>query len=360
MLSPLLEFRPTNRPWHFPVLAGLSVGLPLLAGHWTGNLAGGKLASLAGLVILYTNYEAGLVHRMLTLMACSFGILVAFVVGAVCGGHPLLAAGGLGVFAAVLHVVLYYLKLHRPPGNFFFIMVASVAACLPFELGSLPARVGYVALGTMLACGLGLLYSLLALRRQAPAPAVITMPKGRVVNLVEALTFGGFVGLALLLAYWLHLDTPYWVPVSCMAVMQGASTVHVWQRGVQRVLGTLVGLGLAWAALRLHPSLLSIGVAIVGLQIVVEVLVVRNYAVAVVFLTVLTIFLAESDATLLQDPNGLLLARGLDILLGSALGAVGGWVLYHERLHALAARQARRTRMVLGRQQKRTAASQRA
>jgi uncharacterized membrane protein YccC len=354
MLQPLFEFRPTTRPWHFPILAGLSVGLPLLAGHWAGNLAGGKLASLAGLVILYTNYETGLLPRMLTLMACSFGILVSFVVGALCGAHPLLVAGGMGMFAAVLHVVIYYFKLYRPPGNFFFIMIASVAACLPFELASLPARVGYVALGTMLACGIGLVYSLLALRGHYPAPAAIALPKPRVVNLVEALTFGGFVGLSLLLAYWLHLDTPYWVPVSCMAVMQGASTVHVWQRGVQRVLGTLVGLGLAWAVLQLHPSLLTIGVAIVGLQIVVEVFIVRNYAVAVVFLTVLTIFLAESDATLLQDPNGLLQARGLDILLGSALGAVGGWVLYHERLHALAARQARRTRMVLSRQRKRT------
>jgi hypothetical protein len=331
------------------------VGLPLLVGHWAGDLAGGKLASLGGLVILYTNYEVELLPRMLTLMACSFGILVSFVVGALCGAHPLLAVGGLGVFAAVLHVVIYYLRLHRPPGNFFFIMVASVAACMPFELASLPARVGYAALGTMLACGLGLLYSLLALRDPSSKPGASALPKPRVVNLVEALTFGGFVAVSLLLAYWLHLDTPYWVPVSCMAVMQGVSTVHVWQRGAQRVLGTLGGLALAWAVLRLHPSLLSIGIAIVGLQIVVEVLVVRNYAVAVVFLTVLTIFLAESDATLLQDPNGLLRARGLDILLGSALGALGGWVLYHERLHALAARQARRTRMVLGRQRKRTA-----
>ncbi|RZK38729.1 MAG: FUSC family protein, partial [Hymenobacter sp.] len=144
-------------------------------------------------------------------------------------------------------------------------------------------------------------------------------------------------------------DTPYWVPVSCMAVMQGVSTVHVWQRGVQRVLGTLVGLGLAWAILQVQPTLLSIGLAIVGLQIMVEVFIVRNYAVAVVFLTVLTIFLAESDATLLHNPNGLLLARGVDIGLGSALGAVGGWVLYHERLHALTARRLRWARMRLRR-----------
>lgn len=345
----LLEFRATSRPWHFPLLAGLSVGLPLLIGHATGQLGNGKLAALAGLVSLYTNYEAGLVRRMLTLMVCAFGILVSFVVGALCGAHPLLAVGGIGIFAMLLHVVIYYLKLFRPPGNFFFIMIASVGACLPFDLGSLPARTGCVAMGTMLACGLALLYSLLLLRQPDQAPEGMAVPKGRVINLVEAFTFGGFVGLSLLLAYLLHLNTPYWFPVSCMAVMQGASTVHTWQRGAQRVLGTLVGLGLAWALLRLHPSLLSIGVAIVGLQIMVEVFIVRNYAVAVVFLTVLTIFLAESDATLLHDPNGLLWARGEDILVGSLLGAVGGWALYHERLHTLAARQTRRRWVIAAR-----------
>ncbi|RYY20838.1 MAG: FUSC family protein, partial [Cytophagaceae bacterium] len=82
MLQPLFEFRATTRPWHFPLLAGLSVGLPLLVGHFTGHLPESKLASLAGLVSLYTNYETGLVPRMLTLIACSFGILVSFAVGA--------------------------------------------------------------------------------------------------------------------------------------------------------------------------------------------------------------------------------------------------------------------------------------
>lgn len=348
MLQPLFEFRKTDRPWHFPLLAGLSVGLPLLLGYFTGELAGGKLASLAGLVALYTNYEAGLVQRMITLMACSFGFMVSFAVGALCGFQPLLGTVGLALYAALLHLILYYLKLYRPPGNFFFIMIASVAACMPFEPATLPAHLGYVALGTMLACGLALGYSLLTLK---PAQQqVLTVPKNSSVNLVESLTFGGFVGLALLLAHLLHLDTPYWVPVSCMAVMQGASTVHVWQRGVQRVLGTFVGLGLAWAVLGLHPSLLSISLAIVVLQIVVELLIVRNYAVAVVFLTVLTIFLAESDATLLHSPNALIKARFVDIFVGSCLGAVGGWVLYHERLHILAARQLRRTRLTRLRQ----------
>lgn len=39
MLKQLLEFRQTERTWHIPVLAGLSVGIPILAGYFTGNLA---------------------------------------------------------------------------------------------------------------------------------------------------------------------------------------------------------------------------------------------------------------------------------------------------------------------------------
>jgi hypothetical protein len=40
-------------------------------------------------------------------------------------------------------------------------------------------------------------------------------------------------------------------------------------------------------------------------------------------------------------------ARFFDILTGSLVGALGGWLLYHEKLHYLATRQIRKTRVVL-------------
>src|SRR5215218_1738792 len=71
MLKELFEIRKTTRKWHMAVLAGLCVGVPIMGGYFIGNMADGKLASLAGLVILYI-YPQNTGRQMTTLMACSF------------------------------------------------------------------------------------------------------------------------------------------------------------------------------------------------------------------------------------------------------------------------------------------------
>ncbi len=348
MLKQLLEFKKTDRTWHIPVLAGLSVGIPILAGYFTGNLAGGKLASLSGLVILYI-HSFRIASRLIILMTCSFGIMISFAVGSLFSFSPVLAPLMLGLYAFVVHIALYYLKMTRPPGNFFFIMIASVSICMPFKLGVIPQNIGFVCIGTMISFILGLLYSLLTLRNYNADSEPATVIKTKYVNLIESATFGFMVGLALLVANLLALENPYWVPTSCAAVMQGVSTRHIWQRGVQRVVGTFIGLGLTWVILLLQPTLLMLCLGVIGLQLVVEFLVVRNYAVAVIFITILTIFLAESGRSLTVDPTTLIIARFVDIFIGSLMGIIGGWLLYNERLRHKATRQMRRTKILIAR-----------
>ncbi|WP_375445857.1 FUSC family protein [uncultured Fibrella sp.] len=346
MLKQLLEFRETDRKWHIPVLAGLSVGIPILAGYFTGALAGGKLASMAGLVILYI-HSLSIANRLIILMACSFGIMVSFAVGSLFSFNPLLAPLVLGLYAFTVHLGLYYLKMTRPPGNFFFIMIASVAICMPFKPESIPQHIGFIGIGTMISFALGLIYSLLTLRNQPVDNQSINIAKSKYVNLVESVTFGSMVGLALLIANLLTLENPYWAPTSCAAVMQGMSTRHIWQRSIQRIVGTFIGLGITWLILLLQPSLLVLCLSVIGLQLVVEFLVVRNYGIAVIFITVLTIFLAESGRSLTIDPTSLIIARFFDILIGSTIGALGGWMLYNERLQYKATRQIRRTKILI-------------
>jgi uncharacterized membrane protein YgaE (UPF0421/DUF939 family) len=348
MLKQLFEIKPTDRKWHLPVLAGLCVGIPVLAGYYTGNLQDGKLASMAGLVILYIQSQR-IARRMIVLMACSFGFMVSFAVGIVFGFNPFVASLILGLYAFTVHLVLYYLKMVRPPGNFFFILIASVAISMPHELETVPHKIGLVGIGTMVSCTLGLIYSWVTLKKPHADNEVITVSKNPYVNLIESVTFGFFIGLSLLTAYLLKLESPYWAPTSCAAVMQGFSVHHIWQRSVQRILGTFIGLSLTWMILLLHPSLLAICAGIILLQIMVEFLVVRNYGIAVIFITVLTIFLAESGSVLTVNPTTLILARFFDILTGSTIGALGGWLLYNEKLHFLATRQIRRTRITLSR-----------
>lgn len=111
------------------------------------------------------------------------------------------------------------------------------------------------------------------------------------------------VAIALLVVIILELENPYWVPTSCMAVMQGVSKKHIWTRAMQRVLGTFIGLGLTWLILQFDVTILGICISILLLQTTVEFLIVRNYAIAAMFITTLTILLAEPNISLLETPD---------------------------------------------------------
>lgn len=320
------------------------MGIPILTGYFTNHIPEGKLASLAALVILYIQSNH-LPTRMMTLIACSFGILFSFTVGIVFTVSPFIAPLVLGIYTFLVHIALYHLGLSKPPGNFFFVMIATVAICMPFHPETLIANIGYVAIGAMLSCVLGLAYSLVTLQLQQPMPQPTIPPESKEANLVAGLTFGLFTGLSLFIARLLKLENPYWVPTSCIAVMHGASASHVFTRSLQRILGTLIGLGCSWGILLLAPSPLVICILIILSQVIVEFLVVRNYAIAVVFITLLTILLAESNTAIPVNSAALFRTRVIDILLGCSLGSVGGWILYNERVHYQTGRQIRKTKL---------------
>ncbi len=342
-MSSFFTFNKTTRKWHLPIVAGLTVGIPMIIGWYIGNIEAGKLASLAGLSILYIQSDR-LDERMILLMACCFGIMASYAVGLFFSFNHRIAPVALGLLSFGIHYSLHKLRLTRPPGNFFFIMVASTAICTPFHAESIPAKIGYLAIGTILTCGIGLVYSLLTLEKNETT-STKHHRKDMQTNIVESIVFGLFIFISLTVAFALGFESPYWIPISCLAVMQGGSSKHTWTRGIQRIMGTLIGLGLTWLFAYSNPTLLFIVISITLLQAVVEFLVVRNYGIAVIFITILTIFLAESGGNFLQDTDKVFLARLFDILIGSVIGIIGGWVLYHQKVHYYSKLQMRKMRI---------------
>lgn len=122
-----------------PVVAGLTVGVPMILGWSIGNIEAGKLASLAGLSILYIQTDK-LTERMILLMACCFGIMVSYTVGLFFSFNKIVAPVALGFLSFGVHYSLHKLQLTRPPGNFFFIMLASTAICTPFHADTIPEK----------------------------------------------------------------------------------------------------------------------------------------------------------------------------------------------------------------------------
>ena len=126
---------------------------------------------------------------------------------------------------------------------------------------------------------------------------------------IAALLAGG-------LAAMLHLDRAYWaVAAAVLLLFQGFDWVRMLQRSTERVLGTLLGLLLGGAILWWHPQGPWLVFVVVVLQVTVEMLVVRNYAVAVVFITGAALTLASGGHPV-ADPVSFVLARGVDTLLG--------------------------------------------
>lgn len=76
----LLTISPSDRRWQMPFAAALTTGLPLFVGAWFDRLDYGLVSSLGGLVFLYLP-ATPLSHRMVTLMACAFGMLACYTLG---------------------------------------------------------------------------------------------------------------------------------------------------------------------------------------------------------------------------------------------------------------------------------------
>lgn len=330
----LFLLKKTERLWHIPLLASLCTGTPLLIGYFLNDLSSGVLACIAGLVILYLPSNSSIADRMLTLLICALGFIVSFTIGLCFSFDPIISVFVLGIFSAFVHWLTLYYKTN-PPGNFFFIMIAILASCMPYSLQTNPAKIGLVALGTLFACILALFYCLLMNKKNKPidkTAAATTITKNNYANFIEAIIFGTFISASLFVGHHLKMQNPYWIPISCLAVLQGANLHNIWRRTFHRILGTLIGLGLCWIILSINKTSLSICISIILLQFIVEMLIVRHYALAVIFITPMTILIAETVNPIYHNTDILIQVRFWDILIGSAIGAIGGWFIYHEKI----------------------------
>lgn len=333
-LKQLVTLKDSKRKWHIPILIAISLGVPLFSGIYFGNISAGLTACLSGLVILYLPSTGSLTNKISTLLISAFGFILSFSIGQFFSFNHIVSVIVFGIFSMVTHWIMLYYKT-APPRSFFFIFLVSISICQPFNLNTIPFKVGLISLGLMFASFLALAYlvieSLKTNQNTQPKPSPI-LQKNNYADYWEAIIMGVFMALSLMCGYLLKMNNAYWIPVSCAAVMQGASRYHIWQRTFQRILGTLLGLGLCWLLLSITKSIVVLCVFIIVLQLIVEILITRNYALAVIFITPLAIFLSEAANPIITTPNELIVLRFQEIIIGSFIGAIGGWLLHKEKV----------------------------
>ncbi|MGE7766369.1 FUSC family protein [Peribacillus sp. NPDC096540] len=139
---------------------------------------------------------------------------------------------------------------------------------------------------------------------------------------LSSVRYGAILTIAAIIAYSAGFNRSYWVPLSCAAVMSGATIIATFHRAVQRTFGTIIGLLLASLILASVHNEFIIVIIILCLTFITELFIVRNYGLAAMFFTPSALIMAEYSAQS-YDFGFLATARITDIVVGSFIGLAG-------------------------------------
>ena len=331
-ITHLLTVNKSRRPWHVPFVAAVAISVPVFVGVYFGDLPSGIKASLGAMVILNLPLVGKLPYRLVTMLAWSFAMTLCFALGLIAQQAPMLR---LPVFTAVSFIVVLSGRYYRqpPPSGLFIMMAMAIALFIPLPLAQLLPAIGIVMLGSGFAVIMALLYSvfLVLTRPVLPAPSYVYEPD----TISESIIVTAFVSLTLLLAMTLEMSNPYWAAVSCFIIIQGIHLRTIWIKQLHRLIGTTIGIGLASWMLSWGLSMWGVATALLVMVLSIESLIDRHYGLAVIFITPLTIFIAEYGSGLPIVPEmyaGIIQARLLDTALGCLMGLSGGLAMHSSAL----------------------------
>ena len=329
----LFMFHPTDRVWQMPFFAAAGVGIVLFVGHFFGRLDLGLVAVFGVNAFLYVP-NTPIYHRMAVTMCCSFGIIVSFTLGLCTHFAPFSVIFVVVLVATLAGILVRYYGL-GPPGYFFFVFSCIVGSFLPFSVEDIVMLIGLITLGTIVANAMALLYSLSVVyffKNKQPEPIPVRGELGFDVIIVESVIMGFFVGVSVLVGQLFDLERSYWVAVSCAAIMQGISLNAIWIKQSQRIIGTFLGMLFGTWLFQIQFPPLGFIVLLMFLMFMGEFTVVRNYLLAMFFLTPYITYLAEIGTLNQMSPDFLIEIRMIDVIVGSVLGLLGGFNMYHPTL----------------------------
>lgn len=145
--------------------------------------------------------------------------------------------------------------------------------------------------------------------------------------LLIALRVGLATAVAAIVGMLLGGDRTYWAVFTALLVVHQGGT-RKWQtyRGLQRFIGTVLGLAVFGIILALDPRGWWLVLILGGLQFSVEMLVVRNYALGSIFITPLALTTAYVGAGRM-DSTGVIADRLIDTTVGVVVAIIMVWLV---------------------------------
>jgi uncharacterized membrane protein YgaE (UPF0421/DUF939 family) len=300
--------------------AAVAVGAPLVSFALAGDVQSGALASLGALAVLYA---AGLPYRQRAARVAGVGavLVLAVAAGTLAGGSDIATVAVIALVTGVA-VLLTRLLSIPPPGALMPVLVCATATQIPLESAPLDSRIGLVALGAAVAWLVVMAGAPFRRGLDTPSPApAVAPPWPQILRAVARGAMG--TGTAALVAVLLGLPRPDWAAVACAAVLVHDATRTTVRRAGHRAIGTAAGIGVAGLVLAVAPGVLPLVVLVIVLQFVVELLVARNYTLAVVFITPLALIQGALATGQLDGPVlGLLAGRLAETAIGCTLAVL--------------------------------------
>ncbi|MFD8768934.1 FUSC family protein [Microbacterium oxydans] len=315
----VLRVEPHRGDHRVALRAAVSVAVPLLVLWALGRLDLSIYASFGAFAALYGRHD---VFRDRIRMQASAGgvILASMLVGTALSVLAAPAPASILVVAVIASAVtlLAYTMRWHPPGPLFPVFAVGACATIPATAASF----GDVLLvgGPSVLFGLAITALIAILTRSTDdVPPKTLRPVGPIAGEMAAsvgvaILGAGFAGLLIMDSHW------YWAAVGAVAAVSGPQLNARVIRGIQRLVGTLLGVLVAAGILAIDLPPLAVIALVVVLQAAAELFVGRNYGIAMIFITPLALLMVHLAAPTPVDM--LLQDRAIETVIGVAVGTV--------------------------------------
>lgn len=329
----LFSFAPSRGPrWQLGLQAAIGMAVPIAVMTLLGHPTLGYIAASGAFTVLFAG-AAPVVERARVLPIVAAGLTLSASLGAFASASAWLVGVGIVVVALVSAGLAFGFRL-GPPGPLFFVLVFGLSAQVVVHAEVAPlVYIAAIASG----CAFSFLVALspLLIRRVRSHPArplseLLPGPALDAASRMLLLRVAIVSVLGVLLGLIVDPGRAYWIVGAAVAVIGVTADRRVaFQRGLHRMLGTVVGVGVYALLTLLHPQGLWIALLLAVMQFCVELVVVRHYALALVIITPLVLLLT-SAATGHIGSMDVAFERVIDTLVGAVLGAASG-VLHPRR-----------------------------
>lgn len=317
----MLSVRPATNDHLAAVRVGVSVAVPLAALLFAGRPDLSIYAVFGAFTGMYGRdepHQLRLYHQLTAAVLLTAGVATGAVLSALQAGSWMLVlveslAAGIGSLAADRANL-------KPVGPFFGIFALGACASVP-PIAPVPIVVGVAGASAMFSVAVGVAGWV---RRRAPWRARVrrvtpSLRGARLrVALIHASAYVLAVGAAGAAGQLTGDGHAYWAMAAAAVPLAGADFAGRIRRGLHRILGTFVGLGVTALILSQQPGTALLVLFIAALQFPTELFMTRHYGIALVFFTPLILIMTVLAHPM--EPGVLIADRGLETLIGAVIG----------------------------------------